>query len=70
MRVGAWPKACEKAREKDAADEKPVRAAISAIAHLRVDDQPPRRIEPEPEVVGARRLADRFAKDHLQRPWR
>ena len=31
MRVGAWPKACEKAREKDAADEKPVRAAISAI---------------------------------------
>jgi len=31
MRVGAWPKACENAREKDAADEKPVRAAISAI---------------------------------------
>ena len=31
MRVGAWPNACEKAREKDAADEKPVRAAISAM---------------------------------------
>ena len=64
--TGEPPKALENARENAAAEENPVRAAMSAMATRVSTHQPPRRIEAQPEIIGARRLADRFAEDRSQ----
>ena len=68
MRAGGWPKACEKAREKAAADEKPVRPAMSAIGSARVEHEAAGRVQPEAQIIGARRLADGAGKRLLQCP--